>query len=45
MERQTRFNLAYFVFALIAMLLAGCDESGGGNRNGTILDKSAATRR
>lgn len=21
MERQTRFNLAYFVFALIAMLL------------------------
>lgn len=42
---KQRSLLLLIAVTLIAMLLAGCDESGGGNRNGTILDESAGTRR
>lgn len=39
-------RLLFFILVVsIVMQLSGCDESNGGNRSGTILDKTAATRR
>lgn len=43
MKQKSRLLL--IIVALIAMLLAGCNESGGENKTGTILDKTAATHR
>lgn len=42
---KQRSWLLLVLVSLIVTLLAGCNESGGGNRSGTILDKTASTRR